>query len=484
MGALIAILDRNSKNATETAIMMLKILTPKNTEYFGIASPQTTSIGKTIGKLKTGNMNSPTIIGHAFTEILKEDKPQPILLENAAALVFEGRIYSDKTRTCFQKSKANREAIAEILIKNVRGDFAFAITESEKIIAGRDAISAKPLYYGENKDLAALASERKALWKIGVNKAESFPPGHLAIVDRNGFKFKSVKTLVPSQPKTPTMQAAAKKLQKLLQCSTQERVSGLKEVAVAFSGGLDSGLIAFLAKDSTQTIHLIHVSLEDQLETEHAKQVAEELKLPIHTYLYKQQQIEQILPEVLWLIEEPDPVKTSIGIPLYWATERAAELKLKVMLAGQGADEYFGGYQRYVDDYLQRGPEKTKKAILDDIFRMHETNLERDSKIANYHGIELRLPFATYQIAEYASQLPLQLKLEPSKTTLRKLVLRKIAENLGLPKSITEKPKKAIQYTTGVSKALQKLAKKQELPVDQYLQKTFQKIYNKRMYND
>ncbi len=238
MGALIAILDRNSKNATETAIMMLKILTPKNTEYFGIASPQTTSIGKTIGKLKTGNMNSPTIIGHAFTEILKEDKPQPILLENAAALVFEGRIYSDKTRTCFQKSKANREAIAEILIKNVHGDFAFAITESEKIIAGRDAISAKPLYYGENKDLAALASERKALWKIGVNKAESFPPGHLAIVDRNGFKFKSVKTLVPSQPKTPTMQAAAKKLQKLLQCSTQERVSGLKGRVPGLVNGL------------------------------------------------------------------------------------------------------------------------------------------------------------------------------------------------------------------------------------------------------
>jgi asparagine synthetase B (glutamine-hydrolysing) len=63
-------------------------------------------------------------------------------------------------------------------------------------------------------------------------------------------------------------------------------------------------------------VHLIHVSLKNQLETEHAKKVAEELRLPIHVYLYDEEDVEKILSRVLWLIEESDPVKASIGIPV------------------------------------------------------------------------------------------------------------------------------------------------------------------------
>ena len=135
----------------------------------------------------------------------------------------------------------------------------------------------------------------------------------------------------------------------------------MKEVAVAFSGGLDSSLVAFLASKCGVKVNLLHVSLENQEETEEAIEAAEELDLPLQIDLFKDSDVETILPKVVELIEEPDPIKASIGVPFYWAAEKAAEAGFKVMLAGQGADELFGGYQRYVNEFCKDGSEKCGK---------------------------------------------------------------------------------------------------------------------------
>jgi len=306
----------------------------------------------------------------------------------------------------------------------------------------------------------------------------------MAFVDSNGFKFKPTKTLAYSKTKQATMLSAAKQLQKFLQCSVKKRVSDLKEVAVAFSGGLDSSIIAFLAKNSGVDVHLLHVSLKNQPETEQAQIAAEKLELPIHVHLYDEEDVEEVLPKILWLIEEPDPIKASIGIPFYWTAEKTAEMDFKVMLAGQGADELFGGYHRYEHDYLAYGGEKLRETLFSDILKMHETNLERDFKICAFHNVELRLPFATYQIAKFATELPVELKIEMKNNALRKLVLRRVAENLGLPQFIVKKPKRAIQYTTGVNKTLKKLATMKGMPMKKYMQENFQIILKKMMWHE
>jgi asparagine synthase (glutamine-hydrolysing) len=485
MGTLIAVLNKRDENAAETAVSMLKTIRTQKVEAFGIASPTTIRIEKTLEALQNQQVNSHLIIGHVFSRILDLDKPQPVRLENAS-LVFEGRTYPpikkmSDAEAIAGKLKHNCEAAAQTLIKETEGDYAFVIAETSKLIAGRDTMGIRPLYYGENKSLAALASECKALWRIGIEEADSFPPGHIVFADRNGFIFKPVKTLAYSKAKGITMGAAARQLETLLEHSILERISGLKEVAIAFSGGLDSAAIAFLAKRSNANVHLIHVSLENQLETEHAKKAAEELKLPIHVYLFKEENLEESIPKVVGLIEEPDSVKTSIGIPFYWTAEKAAKTGFKVMLAGQGADELFGGYRRYIDYYLLHDDEKTRKKIFEDIITLHETNLERDTKICNFHSVELRLPFVTYKVAEFALDLPIRLKLGLQQDTLRKLVLRRVEKNLGLPEFIVNKPKKAIQYTTGINNILKKIAKRKQLTVNDYLLKVFQEERQKRI---
>jgi asparagine synthase (glutamine-hydrolysing) len=155
-----------------------------------------------------------------------------------------------------------------------------------------------------------------------------------------------------------------------------------------------------------------------------------------------------------------------------------------VMLAGQGADELFGGYKRYLDEYLEGGSEKAQKAIFNDILGMCEDNLERDSKICNHLNVELRLPFATNNMAKFAINLPLELKMERTSNTLRKLVLRRVAKDLLLPQTIVDRPKRAIQYTTGINKALKKIAKQEGVPMAEYLQKVFGKTFAEQAPHD
>jgi asparagine synthase (glutamine-hydrolysing) len=479
MKMIIAVLDKRGEDATGAVVKVLKALSAEGSCGFGVATPTTCTVKKDVDALQSQDLKSAAVVGYTFPKTLPQDETQSARLENAT-LVFTGRIYSPTQNVSAaefvgNKLKQNHHKAVEALFDEVEGDFAFIITEPERITAGRDPIGVQPLYYGENKSVAALAANRKALWKLGIEKVQSFPPGHLAFVSREGFKFKPVKTPVYSKPKPITMQEATETLQKLLENSVRKRVWGLKEVAVAFSGGLDSSVVAFLAKKCRVNIQLIHVSLENQHETEEAKKAADELKLPVQVHLFREEDVEKVVAKVVALIEEPDPVKTSIGVSFYWAAEKTAEAGFKVLLAGQGADELFGGYQRYVNEYLMHGEEQVRRDMFNDVANIHESNIERDVKICSFHNVELRLPFASYAIADFALSLPLELKIEKKPDSLRKLVLRKAAENMGLPAAIAEKPKKAIQYATGINAALKRVAKRQNATVSEYVNKLFLK---------
>ena len=174
MGAIIAVVNKKGENATDTAVAMLKILKHEDVEAFGIASPTIVKIENSIEALQNQNVNSSVVVGHAFSKILPLDKPQPVKLENAT-LVFEGRIYPTQTEISDAEAVAkklphNHEKNIKTIIKEVEGEFAFASAESQRLVAGRDTMGIRPLYYGENTDYAVLASERKAFWRIELKR--------------------------------------------------------------------------------------------------------------------------------------------------------------------------------------------------------------------------------------------------------------------------------------------------------------------------
>jgi len=476
MRATIAVWDKKGNEAPTASLAALECLKTAN-DYFEIAVPGFFMLEKDIALYQKKGMCSQVAIASVFSESQQRKPPQFMKLEGAA-FAFEGRIYSQKSRmTVTEKigegSKQELIKAVESLVRESEGDFALVVAEQDRILAARDPIGVQPFYYGENDSYAAVGSNRKVLWRLGIQKANSFPPGHTAIVGSEGFNFKSVKALTYAEPKLTTMQEAAFALQKLLERSVRLRVQDIEEAAVAFSGGLDSSIVAFLAKKCGISVHLVHVSLRNRAETEEAKKAAEELGLPLSVLLFEEEDVEKVTGKVVELIEEPDPVNLAIGIPFYWTAERASKVGLKVLLAGQGADELFGGYQRYVSEYCLHGEEKTRRTMFADVTGMHESNLERDEKICNFHSVELRLPFASYRLAEFANSLPIGFKIEAKVGSLRKLVLRKVAEDMGLPTVISMKPKKAVQYATGINDALKKLAKKESTSLKEYASQLF-----------
>lgn len=479
MKSTAVVLDKHGDSVVSRVLDLLHSFDVGQVSHFGVVSPKKSFFEKSLGILNRQGLESSALLGYISSRPTAASNYDFLQLDNAA-IMFEGRIYASISKTALieqvTKQPQHCETALQTIIEQANGDYAFWMLKEDWIAASRDPIGVQPLYYGENREIAAFATNKKALWKLGIEKPLSFPPGNLAFANRDGFQFKPVKTLTYTEPTYVGVDDAAKTLQVLLEDSIRLRSHGLKQVAVAFSGGLDSSVVAFLANKLGVKVNLLHVSLENREETEEAIEAAEALDLPLQIHLFKDSDVEATLPKVVELIEESDPVKASIGVPFYWVAEKAAEAGFKVMLAGQGADELFGGYQRYVNQYCQDGSEKTLRTIFDDVVNIHASNLERDLKITGFHDVELRLPFASFELAKFALSLPIECKIEQKSDTLRKLVLRKMALNAGMPASVSKKPKKAVQYSTGINDAIKRLAKKQQKSVNEYINELYQQL--------
>lgn len=487
MGAIAALVQKEEQATANAVFNMLKELSHRGKDVYGIASAKKQTLVNSLEKLNTADIRSNVVLGYAFSRILPEDTPQ-LFTRGNFTLAFEGRIYPSKHADSpmrLEKLESSPERIASAIVKNCNGAYAFAIATLDSLIVGRDVMGLAPLYFGRNETLCAFASERKALWKLGLSRVEPFPPGNIVVVRSDTrFSFKRVKTVEPPILRQLEMEPAAKCLQTLLMHSTEDRVSDVKDVAVAFSGGLDSSIIAFLAQRCGVKAHLITVGLENMPETKYAEDAAEALNMQIQVKTYSIDDVEAVLPKVLWLIEEPNAVNCSIAIPTYWIAEVAAARGLKVLMVGQGADELFGGYHRYLGIYAEKGANTLKKDLFNDVARCYETNFQRDNQACMFHNVELRLPYVDLRVVNFALSLPLSLKIQSPTDKLRKRVLRKAAENFGLPGFVVNKTKKAIQYTTGVDKALRKLAKRENLNLHEYCRKVSRELFPEMKFND
>lgn len=484
MGALVAAVNRKGENVVSTVVAMLQELQHRGKDSHGIATPNATYTASSIQELPK-DVSSAVALGHNLSAILPRDQPQPIQ-GDGFTIVFEGRTYPSpnlpdlpEVQEIAEKLGGNPLRKAGELLEKQDGSYVFAVTEGNKVIVGRDVFGATPLYYSQNDELCAVASERKALWKLGLEDVKSFPPGQLATIDVRGFSFIPVKKLhVPPKEKI-NLETASRALETLLLESTRKRVSDLDSVAVAFSGGVDSSVVAVLAQQVGLEVQLVSVGLENQPEVMFTQQAAEALDLPIHIQTYTTNDLEETLQEVLWLTEETHTVNACIAIPFFWLAETASKLGYPVLLAGQGADELFGGYQRYLTEYTKSGAEAVEQTMFHDVENAYSANFQRDNQVCAYHGIELRLPFIDPHVVDFALRLPLRHKLNSPEDKLRKRILRRTARNLDVPSFLADKPKKAVQYTTGVTKALQRLAKNEGLTLRQYIEKIFNNVYTK-----
>jgi len=425
----------------------------------------------------------PSIFSCTIATSSHDDGRYRFARRNSTALVLDGTFFEREPQE--QASFALRHLSQGVPAKKILRQlliepaaFASLALEGGRLFALRGINGMKPLYYGQARGLVAIASERKALWRIGLRDVGRLTPGALYSVGAGGVRSRTISRLPEPRSQKMSLRQASARLLRLLERATGRIIAGLDRVGVAFSGGLDSSVVAVLAKRLIPEIHLISVGLSGSVELADVERHARSIGLPIIVRAYDHGTLHHHVRRVVWLVEEPNLTKVSVAIPLHWAAETAAAHGLKVMLCGQGSDELYGGYFKYARTLKAEGRRALEAELYRSVVEASEVNYERDEQATSPFGMELRTPFADLDVIRFSLSIPSEFKVQTGDDTTRKWVLRDAAKRMGLPDALVWKRKKAIQHGTGVENAIRKIAKRRKLTVDEYLIRTHAEVIN------
>jgi len=257
----------------------------------------------------------------------------------------------------------------------------------------------------------------------------------------------------------------AKNIVNLLEKAADSLTAGAESAGIAFSGGIDSSILAFILKDKCR-IALYTVGVENAYDFTASERSARFMNLATEKITIGKNDIRAAIPDVSKLVKSTNPVDVSIRIPLYFA---ARDCREDILYSGQGADELFGGYKRY----LGMDGASLESALNEDLDELIANGIAKDETVASHFGRKLLSPYLDDEFVAFARKIPAGLKVCGNE---RKIVLRDAATELGLPDFIAGARKKAAQYSSGVMKAIQRLAKDEGMGARQYIEHCSQTV--------
>lgn len=383
------------------------------------------------------------------------------------------------------------------------GMFAFAMWDKRErtLTLARDRYGIKPLYYCRHQGSFLFGSEQKALLTQGVGReldleafveyltfqniftdrtllkrVKLFPPGAYGVLRADGgelaiTQYWDYDFAEPAQPARD--EEYREELDRLFVQAVNRQLVTDVELGAYLSGGMDSGSITAIAakqlpyiKSFTCGFDLrsasgIELGFDERQSAEHLSYL---FKTEHYEMVLKAGDMERVLPKLAWHLEEP---RVGQSYPNYYAAQLASKF-VKVVLAGTGGDELFGGYpwryyravvnddfEHYVDKYYvfwQRliqnqlirevfapvWPEVKHvwtRDIFRDVFRKHFSDLTRpedyvnhslyfeaktflhgllivEDKLSMAHGLETRVPFLDNDLVDFSMRVPVRLKVD------------------------------------------------------------------------
>ena len=318
----------------------------------------------------------------------------------------------------------------------------------------RDEIGVAPLYYGFLPDgVLVFASEVKAL-AGAVNEVREFPPGTRRRNGKSGTYFE----LKREEPLREPSEKVAAQLRRRLETSVARRVRG-KAFGCWLSGGLDSSVMAALARPRVETLHTFAAGTDGAPDLKFARQAAEFLGTKHHELVVTVDDLLKVLPDVIASLESFDPLLVRSSV-VNWLVAREAAKRVGESLSGEGGDELFAGY-----DYLRKLPSAQLADELVDITgRLHNTALQRVDRSAAAHGLVVHTPFLDPTVVDYALRIPASQKIRAG---VEKWILRRAVEGL-LPKDVLNRRKSKFWQGAGVGDLLARHADKRISDLDFY----------------
>ncbi len=368
-------------------------------------------------------VGSDVIFAHkrlSIIDVAGSHEPLPYL-DGRYLLTFNGEIYNylelrEQLAAEFGaqfETQGDGEAIVagfhywgEAVVEKLRGMFAFLIfdTQQRLVFGARDPYGIKPLFHLVTPDGLYMASEKKALLPFapsarqgdaGVETAnlshyltlQYVPePGTLhkgigrvgsgeCFTYRAGGTFATRRYYQPRFRPTPTAspEALYSKIRETLRESVRIHMRSDVPVGCFLSSGIDSTAVVALAREFNPNILTFTVGYDvpGYSEIDVAQDSAKHLGVTIMPTKIGPQDMMDALPKIVWHLD--DPVADPALVPLYFVAKKAAE-HVTVVLSGEGADEFFGGYTIYreplslhsinsLPDPLQRGLRKVAQVI-------------------------------------------------------------------------------------------------------------------------
>ncbi len=332
------------------------------------------------------------------------------------------------------------------MVSKLDAEFAFVIYEekSGNLLAARDPIGIRPLFYGKTEYGVCFGSEVKALKHC--SDVKPFPPGHYY----DGKDFHSyldhgaVKSFI-----RPSIEKAAEGIKENLTAGVLKRLQSDAPIGFLLSGGLDSSLVcAIAAKHSKKPLVTFSIGMdEDAIDLKYAKIVADHISSEHHEVIITKKDVLDTLREVIWHLETFDITTVRASIGMYLVCKYVKEkTDIKVVLTGEVSDEIFG--YKYTD-FAPDGEEFQKEAAKR-VRELYLYDVLRADRCISAHSLEARVPFSDKDFVDYVMSLDPELKM--NFTGKGKYLLRKaFEEGHYLPEEILWREKAAFSDAVGHS---------------------------------
>jgi len=241
-----------------------------------------------------------------------------------------------------------------------------------------------------------------------------------------------------------------------IQNAVKETVSD-KKVGVAFSGGVDSTLLAKLVKDMGHDIHLLTIGFQDYHDINFAKEVNQLLNLPHSISEIDPEKFKEVSDKIHRIIKSDNLSWNENSIAFYYVAELAQKNGLKTVVTANGIDELFCGYNAY-REAIEKGEDEVVKMMNDKLKNEKEMMVAINEVTAEF-GVTMIQPFLLPNFIEYAKKIPISEKIHGPDDMQRKHPIRELAMDYGIPEVVAQKQKKALQYGSQIHKSLLKSRK-------------------------
>lgn len=386
-------------------------------------------------------------------------------------LVGDGEIYNHRrirqelgadrfrTRSDMEAALHLFEDLGVSAFERLWGTFALVVAGADgRFAVARDVLGIVPLYWARRDGTVLFASELKAFDEDWRSAAEPFPPGHawtpedglVAGPAAPGGAPVLLKSRAPHEEPPAWVFDA---LRETLVRAVQRHLDVDVPVGILLSGGVDSSIVTAVAarlaaEQGRPTLPTFAVGLEGSSDLAAARRVAEHVGTAHHELVYTAEDAIALVPRVIAELESFEPTLVHSAVPNYLVS-RLAQEHVRVVLAGEGADELFAGYTHY-------GRHDTGEALHEDLVAtiegMHIGGLQRVDRVAAAHGLEPRLPFLDLDVVELALALPPAWKLtgpdRPAKWLLRRTF------DGWVPDEVLWRPKEQFGQGTGMNEVL------------------------------